>query len=398
MTVTKTIILPLLTATTLVGLPSLAMAEAGDSPDDAAQEHTASTYDDAEAATNSQPLIAGDGWALSMGGYVRAGYTQIQADPNFEFYGRNDGFSLDDARLVTRVDSEHGLGAVIGLDAGSRLVRTSPDSPVEELGVRMTDAYLYYRPLPFLELNAGQFKAPFDAEDLVSAADLLFVNRSVFNRGVRDVEGFNKQGLSQDRQVGIQARGHYQLDAEGFGVSYAAALANGNGPNTSLNENDNLAIYGRLNLHWDDIVTLGGGVFTNDRTVGDLPDQTDRETWGWTADLRLEYMGATIFANIAEENRELPEIGTNPDTSAMGFQVQAAYEILDFGIQPAYRFARFEDDEFANHDSVTHQTIGLNYNAPDYPLRLMANYTLISEDGEPEIDNDRFDVLVQLEW
>ncbi len=396
MTLRRKLALPMVASAMLV-LPMTAAAQDGDAPQEEEEAEVVAT-DDTEVAVDDGPTLAADGWQLDIGGYIRAGYTQIQADPNFELYGRNDGFGVEDARLLTRVETDMGLGAVLGLDAGSRLVRTDPDSPVEELSVRMTDAYIFYQPLPFVELNAGQFKAPFDAEDLISASELLFVNRSVFNRGVRDVEGFNKAGLSQDRQVGLQARGRYNLDRDGFGVSYAAAVANGNGPNVSLNENDNLAIYGRLNLHWADMVTLGGGAFTNDRSLGEAPNQTDRETWGWTADLLVDFMGATLFANIVQEERTLPEIETNPDTSATGYQVQLAYEEPNFGLQPAYRFAHFEDDEFANHDALTHHTLGLNYNAQDLPLRVMANYTIISEDGEPEIDNDRLDLLVQLQW
>ncbi len=356
-------------------------------------------------------LEEGDRWSLAIGGYMRTSYTWIQDDPVHELFGRNDGFQILDARLITRAEMDNGIGAVFSLDAGSRLTRTDPDSPVEELAMRMADAYVYYSPLDFLELNAGQFKAPFDAEDLISSADLLFVHRSVANRGVQDVEGFNVDGLSQSRQVGLQARGLFPFDDEaddGPAVSYALAVANGNGPNQSMNENDRLAYYGRAGFHWGDMVSVGGAAFLNDRTFGEPPNQVDRETWGWTADVRADVEGVSLFANVVSETRSVPELEQDPETTGLGYQAQLAYEVPDIGVQPAYRFAYYdptfrhggdEEDDFFEHDSQIHHTLGINYNAPEYPLRLMANYTFIvhEEEGRP-LDNDRLDLLLQLQW
>ena len=352
----------------------------------------------------------GDPWVLDIGGYIRAGYTYIEADPDHELFGRNDGFRLADARLVMRGELDYGLGFIMSLDAGSRLVRTSPDSPVEELAVRMTDTYAYYAPFDFLEFNLGQFKAPFDVEDLISTSNLLFINRSVANRGVQDVEGFNVQGMSQSRQIGLQARGQYPIldDEDGPMVSYAAAVANGNGPNRSMNENDRLAYYGRLSFHWGDMIAIGGGAFINDRTFGDPPNQVDRETWGWTADVQASLYGASLLANVVSETREVPELEQDPETTGLGYQLQLAYEEPYFGFQPAYRFAYYDPtsdhggegpDDFFEEQALTYHTIGLNYNAPYYPLRLMANYTITVEESDARsLDNDRIDLMVQLQW
>lgn len=356
-------------------------------------------------------------WTLDIGGYIRSGFTHIQADPDHELFGRNDGFMLWDARLTNRGQLDNGLGFVMTLDAGSRLIRTSPNSPVEELAVRMTDTYVYWAPLEseLLELNLGQFKAPFDAEDLISTAEMLFIDRSVANRGVQDVEGFNVEGLTQDRQLGGQARGKIPFaDVEGpdgedqaLGVSYAAAVANGNGPNRSMNENQRLATYGRLVAHWGDVVAVGAAAHRNPRTFGDPPDQVDRIRRGWTADLQANAMGFSLFTNIVNERRAHPDIDEDPTVTARGYQVQLAWEDPLFGIQPAYRFAHYDptsdpgdeaEDGFFEDDALTYHTIGLNYNSPDYPLRLMANYTIKSEQENRRLDNDQLDLLLQLQW
>lgn len=385
-----------------------------DAPDEAAETDGDFPTAHADPHTDVQVLgnlDDGDRWSLAIGGYMRTAFTYIEADPDFELYGRNDGFQLLDARLITRADMDNGLGAILSLDAGSRLVRTAPDSPVEELAMRMADAYIYYSPLEFLEFNAGQFKAPFDAEDLISAADLRFIHRSVANRGVQDVEGFNVAGMSQDRQLGVQARGTYPFDSDdpegGPAVSYAAAVANGNGPNQSLNENDSLAYYGRAAFHWGDLISVGGAAFQNNQTFGEPPDQLDREVWGWTADVQLQTHGASLFANIVSETRNVPELDQDPETTGLGYQIQVAYEEPNFGFQPAYRFAYYDptfdhggqgQDDFFEYDALFHHTVGLNYNAQEYPVRLMANYTFALQEEQRRLDNDRLDLLLQLQW
>lgn len=343
-------------------------------------------------------------WTLQFGGFLRTRYTHIENDPAHEIFGRNDGFSLSDARFITRGSLDDKLGFVLSFDAGSRVVRSTPDSPVDRLAARMTDTYLFYAPSDFLELNAGQFKAPFDREDLISTSTLLFVNRSVANRGIQGVEGFNVPGLSQDRQIGVRAHGSFfpladsHSAADGPGLSYALAIANGNGPNLSLNNNDKPAYYGRLNLHWGDLVSIGGALFHHDDTLGDPPNQVDRLRWGWTADLLVQAYGASLLANVIGQEQQTPELPQEPELSALGYQVQLAYEEPFFGFQPAYRFAYYDPDNQLQDRARTHHTIGLNYNDTTYPLRLMANYTIALEEEAVEMDNNRLDLVVQLTW
>ena len=64
-------------------------------------------------------------------------------------------------------------------------------------------------------LMIGQFKPAYDAEELQSTADMLFIDRAVESRGIRGVEGFNINGLSLTRQVGVQSYGQYPIGANG---------------------------------------------------------------------------------------------------------------------------------------------------------------------------------------
>lgn len=392
---------PILLAGFILSTPALALADETGSADEVAPDESA-----------KKQATTGKGWTLNLGGFIRAGYTWIENDPAVDLYSRNDGFVLHNIRPSLQGQMDNGLGFTLSIDASARMMRTSSDSPVEALAARLADAYVSYSPADYLELNVGQFKAPYDAEDLISTANLLFVHRSVANRGVQGVEGFNVEGLSEKRQIGLQAKGQFfplaqGAGAEGPGISYAAAVANGNGPNQSLNINDSLAYYGRLNLHWGGLARIGGGAFLNDSTFGDPPNQVDRRFWGWTADLTLQAYGATVFANIVSRRASTPDLPTNADITSMGYQVQVAYQEPFFGLQPAYRFAYFDptsdypgkdEDPFFDNDARTHHTIGLNYNSLSYPVRLMANYTIALEESAVELANDRLDLLLQLQW
>ncbi|MBA2663261.1 MAG: hypothetical protein H0U74_13320 [Bradymonadaceae bacterium] len=351
-------------------------------------------------------------WQLTLGGYLRTAYSWIQDDPALELIGRNDGFVMLDARLSLEGRMDNGLGFVFELDGAAPLGQASADSPARPLAVRITDAFTIYRPYRFLEFNLGQFKAPFDLEELLPNSDLLFVHRSVGNRGVLPVEGRAIDGISVSRELGLQLRGNYFLfaegdDLEGPGLSYALALTNGQDANRSINQNDRLAYYARAGLHWGTNVSLGAAYFHNDDTFGEAPNRIDRSLRGWSADVLVSAFGASLLANVIQRTESTPDLPQEADITSMAYQVQIAYEEPFFGFQPAYRLAYLDPTsnytapdqlDLFESDALTYHTLGLNYNAPNYPVRLMANYTFTMEQDQRQLDNDRFDILLQLVW
>jgi hypothetical protein len=348
------------------------------------------------------------GWTVEFFGYVRTQYTSIQNDPDFDRFGRNDGFSIADARLGFLGYLDNGIGFELEVDAGVARPSEEANTAVGEVVTRLKDGYLFYEPTPLFRASAGQFKAPFDIEELISTSDILFVGRSVGSRGVQGIEGFNRQGLSIGRQVGVRFDSEpYFVLAEdsGLGISYAAAATNGESANRTFNDNDELAYFGRLNVHWSDLVRLGGGAYYNDRTFGEPEERIGQSETGWTADLTVAASGFTLLANIIQTNFEPdPELGAEPARTARSYQAQVAYEEPFFGLQPAYRFSYLDPntdvegaDAPTDMEALTHHTVGLNYNAKTYPVRLMLNYTLTGEEAVA-IDNDRFNALVQVEW
>lgn len=339
-------------------------------------------------------------WSLDIGGRIRAGYTGIQNDPDGRF-GNHDGFLVGSARLTLdgRLKS---LGFKLQIEGAAADREDPPNDPNGEVVVRLRDANLYFQPVKFVRLTAGQFKPPFDVEEQQATTEILFAERSVGSRGVKNIEGRNVRGLSSGRQVGIMLGAepfHFGSDErEGFGLSYALALTNGQNANSALNDNDKFAFYGRAEVHWADLVSLGGAYEFNDRTLGVEPNTIDERRTGWTADLTFTGWDITLIGSVMSKSIARPTLeDIDPETSGFAYQGQLAYK-APFGIQPAFRYAFFDPTEDpSSADALTYLTFGLNW-VPDFPVQLQLNYTIAGETEEFSIPNNRFDGVVQVTW
>lgn len=351
-------------------------------------------------------------WTFDFNGYLRTRFSTVQNDRNYTLIGRHDGFSF--ANVFAGVDAQHesGVGFDLAIEAAASLPESSGNDSSVEVGARLQDGFMFWAPHDLLRVSVGQFKAPFDAESLESSSSLRFVDRSVGIRGVASLDGMSVAGLGQGRQIGLR------LDSETFyfqnsspdaapagpGVSYGVAVTNGRRSTLKYNDNEQLAYYGRLNLHWGDLVRLGGAAFHNKRSLGVEPDLLNQANAGWTGDLRVRAFGLSVLAAYVQVNiTPAPELDAEQTRTAHSMLAQIAYEEPFFGLEPAYRFAYYDantavnDPDSAVYEALTYHTFGLNYNSPHYPIRLMLNYTVTGEDQRP-IDNNRFDALAQIKW
>lgn len=409
----------------LVGpLSSPAAAQQSDSETAERKPEEASNADDSSSAdeTESKSGVVigenadGDGpdWRLAIDGYFRTLFTTIENDPNVDFVGSHDGFNMADARLTLDGSLANGIGFRLQFDGAVEQNNATVNSPQTRLVTRLKDAFISYQPFEPLRVSAGQFKPPFDVEEQFSNSELLFVHESVGSRGVEGVEGFNVDGLSVQRQTGLRIDGDpwYPLadseEPEAIGASYAIAMTNGSTAPENLNDNNRFAYYGRGNLHWEDHARLGGAYFYNDETRGERPNLVGVETTGWTADLTVDVAGFTAIGSIIEQTET--SFSGEADEGAItsrAYQGQIAYEEPFIGLQPAYRYAFYDPShDYQSElgeggfdvDARTHHTFGLNYNAQEYPVRVMVNYTLAMEQEARDLQNNRLDALVQLTW
>ncbi|MEZ4434853.1 MAG: porin [bacterium] len=354
------------------------------------------------------------GFDIEVSGYVRVHYQSIFEDPDqTPDVGRNDGFAMDAARLIVRA-MKGPLEGYVSIDGAVDRFE-SVDSTRGRVEVGLKDAYVGYarEDFPWLKLRLGQFKPPFDAEELQSTREILFTDRAVESRGLRSTEGDALDGLSLDREVGAMVYGDPTFGA--FGLGYYVAVSNGSGANRPLNDNDALAYTGRLELRFEEIAALGGAVNFNRRTTGDLiEDQVDEERMTIAADLRahvdLQVVGLIVQAQFMQRTSSFPDVDVQPDRVEQGWHAALGVEV-PYGFVIAYRYATLDpwadydiDDGTVGEDldnrAVTHHTIGLNWSGGDaMPLKAQLNYTIATEEDEARpLDNDRVDALVQVSF
>ena len=351
--------------------------------------------------------LAAEALDTNWSGYVRAGYEYVQDDPDLTFVGNNDGFVLYNARL--NLDGDHresGISFRVGVegaaDLGNRI-----NSPQSELGVRLRDGFVRWDSCAYAGLQVGQFKAPFAAAELRSTRELRFVRRAVGIDGLPVGRGLEREGLGVDRQVGAMLSPREPIRFGGFGVAYYAMAATGHGSNQALDDNDEPAFYGRLELLWEEMVTLGGATYFNARTEGEEPDLRDEEDFGIAADLLVSFSGLELFAQFAQVKTTFETVRANPERLQRALSAQLAYTLHAgrVALTPAYRFATLDpfaeggdSGDPADLASLTLQehTVGLRVDHPKRWLGLLINYTLTLEEEARELDNDRLEVMAQV--
>jgi hypothetical protein len=352
------------------------------------------------------PMMNLAGFQVGVSGFLGAQYTNVFEDKaQTDFVGRNDGFVLANARLIVNAKKDD-VRILLALEGATdrRDARNTSSGKVE---VSLRDAYVSYEPCRWFHARAGQFKPPFDAEELQSDTALLFIDRAVESRGVLGVEGYNATGLSLERQAGaeIESDPIYLSDDLPLGFAYYGSVTNGSGANEPLNDNDKLAYTGRLELYYGKYLTAGGGVVYDQVSTGVIPNQFDETHLGIAADLNVDVFGVLLSGQYMQQKRTFDDVSAQPDSTARGYHFQVGWR-GPWGLIPAYRYAVYDPTadfdtsdpvlkKTLDVDEVTQHTIGLTWLVPDKPLKLQVNYTIAMEQKGRSIDNDRLDALVQ---
>lgn len=348
---------------------------------------------------------------VSVSGYVRVQEQQIFEDPDEDLpFGRADGFTLDSARLI--VEATRGpLSGYVSFD-GAVDRFDGKNTTLGTVNMGLKDAWIGYgrEDFPFLKLKVGQFKPPFDAEEDRSTRDMLFVDRAVESRGQPGFEGWNADGLSIDRDLGLLVYGEPTFGD--FGVAYFFGLTNGGGANRVGNDNDAFQYTARVEARWADMLTVGFAFNHNASTSGDeFEDFVDEEYTGLAADLSgrfdLGVVGLIVQAQFIQQSASFPDVQVEPDRVAMGYHGAIGIEV-PMGFTLAYRYAfldptsSFETDDATaeatlDTDALTVHTVGINWQGEvQVPLKLQVNYSMIQEQSPKEIANDRLDLLFQV--
>ncbi len=315
-------------------------------------------WKDNKAPVLVQPL--GKETKLIVGGFVQAqGEFGHAADPRWA--GVKDRFYFRRARICVQGSFAEDFDFKAEVELGANSLSASTG-----LSARPNEVYISWRKFPEAIVRFGQIKSAFGAEQLASDTKLLAIERTLPN-----------DRLTDGRQLGFCLNGEV-LDKK---VGYLVSLQNGNGINTSANDNskfqkaarvyftplatnDDRVVFGVNGLWTDDAgVAKSGFGFTGNLFTG------ERSAWGvdglWhhgSLDLSAEWLHNTF------------KPAGSVEFEADGWSATAAYYLVPGKVQGVLRHEEFDPNTGVGGNTIRSWTVGLNYLIKGEDLRLMIDY------------------------
>ncbi|HHT9125062.1 MAG TPA: porin [Candidatus Brocadiia bacterium] len=277
----------------------------------------------------------------------------------------------------------------------------------------LLDYYFNMTHIPPLNVQFGQFKAPFNRQRITSSGNLQLVDRSTAN------EVFNL-----DRQIGMML--HSMLFDKrfeyGFGVFNGSSVTGVDASSgRNLKENDNnrhlfvlRAAYnpfGEFGYSESDVefseklkATIAGAAGYSSDEITVSGSEEDVDTTRLVGELGLKYRGFSFLTEGYYRHRDagdLSGIVSRGNIADNGFFTQAGYFIIPKRLEIAGRhsFVDFDDDvPLGGVDELREYTGGINYFFEGHRSKLQANIVRVEEDlltGEDEKDN-KFQLQYQI--
>ncbi len=353
---------------------------------------------------------------LVLGGFIQANFEDgdVSAfEGRFGLTALKDRFRLRRARINLTGDFAENFDFKIEGD-----FENSDGISSGRTAFEATDIFVNWHQFPEAQIKVGQWKAPFGLEQLTPDTKLFFIERSL-----------PTGALTPERQIGAQIWGKpftniwpEQKDL----LTYYAGIFNGNGRNTTVNDNNNFMYVGRLELMplhgtlfgQETSLKLGADVLNSRDDKGTnisqtlnllvntdgslspftLPGADERTAWSVDAwfnfgpfDLIGEYLSEDVDGRTVN--------GVKPgfaDFDPSGWYVQGSYFLIPKKLQAAVRWEELDPAQVTN-DGIRSITGGLNYYIHGDAIKLMVNYIHTWSDfrqAHPGLGDDQFDEVI----
>jgi len=280
-----------------------------------------------------------------------------------------------------------------------------------------TDIWLNWHQFPAAQIKVGQWKAPFGLDQLTPDTSLYTIERTL-----------PTGAITPDRQIGAQLWGKpltniwpEQKDL----LTYYAGIFNGNGKNTTVNDNNNFMYVGRLeSTLFQDVfgkgsfLKLGGDVLNSrdDKGVnisqsGNLLVNADGslspftlpgadERTAWSVDAWLKVGPFDLIGEYLQEKVNGRTVNGVPPGFANfttdGFYVTGGYFLIPRKLQVVVQWQDLNPGQKGD-DGLYSILGGLNYYIHGDDLKLMVNYLHTWSDfrqANPEFGQDQFDQVL----
>jgi len=281
-----------------------------------------------------------------------------------------------------------------------------------------TDIFVNWHQFPEAQVKAGQWKAPFGLEQLTPDTSLYIIERSL-----------PTGAITPERQIGVQLWGKPFASVwpdEKDLLTYYAGVFNGNGRNTTVNDNNNFMYVGRLESTlfkakmWgqDSYLKLGADVLNSRDDKGTnisqtlnllvnsdgslspfvLPGADERTAWSVDAWLKLgpfDLIGEYLeeYVNGRTVNGVPPGFA---DFTTNGYYITAGYFLIPKKLQAAVQWQDLNPGQRGT-DGIHSITGGLNYYIHGDDIKLMVDYIHTWSDfrqANPEFGQDQFNEVI----
>jgi phosphate-selective porin OprO/OprP len=349
---------------------------------------------------------------LVLGGFIQINFEDSDAfafNGNFGQSAIKDRFRLRRARVNLTGDFaeqfDFKMEGDFGQNDGTNNNRTAFSG---------TDIWLNWHQFPAAQIKVGQYKAPFGLDQLTPDTSLYTIERTL-----------PTGAITPDRQIGIELWGKpftkiwpEQKDL----LTYYAGIFNGNGKNTTVNDNNNFMYVGRLeSTLFKDVfgkgsfLKLGADVLnsrddkgTNISQSGNLLVNSDGslspftlpgadERTAWSVDAWLKLGPFDLIGEYLQEHVNGRTVNGVPpgfaDFTTDGYYITAGYFLIPKKFQAVVQWQDLNPGQKGN-DGLYSILGGLNYYIHGDDLKLMVNYIHTWSDfrqANPEFGQDEFD-------
>jgi phosphate-selective porin OprO and OprP len=353
---------------------------------------------------------------LVLGGYIQANFEGIDVSP---FEGRfgstalKERFRLRRARINLTGDFAEQFDFKIEGD-----FENSDGISSSRTAFSGTDIFVNWHQFPEAQIKVGQWKAPFGLEQITPDQYLIIIERSL-----------PTGAITPERQIGVQLWGKPFTNVwpdEKDLLTYYAGIFNGNGRNSTINDNNNFMYVGRLELQpfkgkifgQDSSLKLGADVLNSRDDKGTNISQTlnllvnsdgslspyvlpgAAERTAWSVDAWFKLGPFDLIGEYLEEYVDGRTVnGVAPgfaDFTTNGFYVQGSYFLIPKKLQAAVRWEDLNPGQKGS-DGIHSITGGLNYYIHGDDIKLMVNYIHTWSDfreANPDLGRDQFNEVI----
>ncbi|MFH1379179.1 MAG: porin [bacterium] len=297
---------------------------------------------------------------IQVSGYVQGVYASIHNDVQIN----TDTFKVNRARLGVHIEISSAITGFVS---------------TELTGSELADAFISYVPYAWIGLRCGQMKIPLTYEARQSEPELDFIE---YSRPVQELV-ISSPGL---RDAGAQ------ILSNGSFWDAVCMISNGSGANTE-DQDEHKAFSGRASV-CKDHMSIGGSLYRTKRLhVTGVEENIVRyageiQIGDETGFLRSEYI-------LGKEGKIKKDGLVITGDTGMPFVSPMAYHMIPLRFM--IRFEQWDPNTKIDDDAESLVVFGLRYPV-NRLVRVDINYTIVQEETEAQIKNNRFAVQGQLRF